>query len=106
MAYLFKIFLGITNIMTAITEVSIACPHEASNKCLNSANQIISRIIATASQAKKYPNTLPIITPNTTIHTVSVNFALLPPTIALPASHKKGEIIMMFSIRCKEGCLN
>ena len=103
-----------TKKMTANTDMTRAFSQPQSKKCFTNASQTTNRIKEDNSQRNKVSKkrkgvnkasrstrnkskNVPISVPTTIIATASENFAFSLPASALPASHKTGDKMMMFT---------
>jgi len=77
---------------TATKEMTNAFSHPVSKKYFTIASQSINWMIAAITPEKTAPKSAPTTVPMMTIQMASVNFAFSFPTIALPDSHRTGDI--------------
>lgn len=77
-----------------------ALNHPQSKNFLIKASQIINTIIADIIPETKKPIIPPITVPKITIHSASINRALLPPTRSLPAIQRTGVKTIALTITC------
>jgi hypothetical protein len=82
--------------ITASIDMARAFNQPQSKKCFTSPSQMISWMNKANRPLKKASNTAPTTVPTAIVATASENFALSFPTRALPASHRAGDMIMMF----------